>query len=124
MGRDEVMAWVAAYERTWRDNDLDGLAEVFTPDARYLHSPYEEPLVGLDAIRADWPDPTPFTLDVEPVAVDGEVAVVRALVRYTDEAAQEYRDLWLLTFAEDGRVRVFEEWAYWPGKPWTAEQES
>ena len=32
---------------------------------------------------------------------------------------QEYRDLWVLRFAEDGRVEHFEEWAYWPDKPYT-----
>ena len=33
---------------------------------------------------------------------------------------QEYRDLWILRFAADGRVADFEEWAYWPGKPSSA----
>ena len=32
---------------------------------------------------------------------------------------QEYRDLWVLRFAADGRVEHFEEWAYWPDKPYT-----
>jgi hypothetical protein len=32
----------------------------------------------------------------------------------------EYRDLWLLSFADDGRMREFEEWAYWPGQPYTS----
>jgi hypothetical protein len=25
-------------------------------------------------------------------------------------------------FTDDGRVRDFEEWAYWPGKPYTASE--
>jgi len=33
---------------------------------------------------------------------------------------QEYRDLWLLRFAADGRVEHFEEWVYWPDRPSTA----
>jgi hypothetical protein len=30
-------------------------------------------------------------------------------VRYGQSVKQEYRDLWLLEFADDGRVRDFEE---------------
>jgi hypothetical protein len=59
----------------------------------------------------------------EPVAVEGRHAVVRLEVRYGDPAPQEYRDLWVLRFAPDGRVEEFEEWAYWPGKPYTTEAE-
>lgn len=59
-----------------------------------------------------------FTVSAEPVAVEGSDAVVRVEVRYGDPLRQEYRDLWVLRFAEDGRVAHFEEWAYWPGKPY------
>lgn len=123
MDTQAVMAWVAAYERTWRDQDVAGLDRIFTPDAVYLHSPYSEPLVGLEVIGEDWPDPTPFTMRAEPVAVDARRAVVRVLVRYTGEQPQEYLDLWVLDFAADGRVRRFEEWAYWPDKTWSVSQQ-
>ncbi|ACQ81572.1 conserved hypothetical protein [Beutenbergia cavernae DSM 12333] len=125
MDRAQVMAWVAEYERYWRSAELAGVERLFTPDARYRPSPYEESEVGHDAIKAFWADDAglDFTVRAEPVAVDGATAVVRLEVRYGDPAPQEYRDLWLLTFAEDGRVADFEEWAYWPGKPYTASAE-
>jgi ketosteroid isomerase-like protein len=120
--RDEVMRWVARYERAWRDGDLDTVAELFTEDARYRPSPYEESEVGHAAIRAFWLDDEDetFTVRAEPVAVEGREAVVRLEVRYGDPLRQEYRDLWVLRFAADGRVEDFEEWAYWPGKPYAA----
>ena len=59
-------------------------------------------------------------LAAEPVAVQDDRAVVRLQVNYLTLESQEYRDLWLLTFAADGRVSHFEEWAYWPGHPYTA----
>ncbi len=59
-------------------------------------------------------------MQAEPVAVEGRTAVVRVEVRYGDPVRQEYRDLWVLRFAADGRVEDFEEWAYWPGKPFAA----
>jgi ketosteroid isomerase-like protein len=120
--RDDVMRWVAGYERAWRDGDLNAVAELFTEDARYRPSPYEEAEVGHAAIRAFWLDDEgeTFTVRAEPVAVEGHDAVVRLEVRYGDPVRQEYRDLWVLRFAGDGRVEDFEEWAYWPGKPYSA----
>src|SRR6185436_16470092 len=39
-----VMEWVGRYERAWRAADLDAIDELFTPDAHYRTSPYEESL--------------------------------------------------------------------------------
>lgn len=120
MDRTAVMAWVAAYERAWHDDDAGAVGSLFTDGVRYLRSPYERPLDGVQAVRDFWPDPTPFTMEARPVAVEGRDAVVRVLVRYGGDEPQEYTDLWLLRFADDGRVQHFEEWAYWPGRAFTA----
>ncbi|MFC8923818.1 YybH family protein [Cellulosimicrobium sp. NPDC057127] len=123
MTRDEVMAWVGAYVSAWRASDPDAVARLFTEDATYLRSPYdEEPLHGHDAIRGFWTvdEDASFTATGEPVAVEADSAVVRLEVRYTAPREQEYRDLWLLRFAPDGRVSHFEEWAYWPGRSYSA----
>ncbi len=125
MDRDGVMAWVAGYERAWRDGDRAAVARLFTSDAHYRQSPYEEAHVGPAAIRDIWlvDEGEVFTVTAEPVAVEGRAAVVRLEVRYGDPVRQEYRDLWVLRFAADGRVEDFEEWAYWPGSPYTAEDD-
>ncbi|MGY1728812.1 YybH family protein [Geodermatophilus sp. SYSU D01062] len=122
MDRAGVMQWVAGYERAWREGDVAGVARLFTDDARYRRSPYQPSEVGHAAIRAFWREDEgrAFTVTAEPVAVEGRDAVVRLEVRYTDPV-QEYRDLWVLHFAGDGRVEDFEEWAYWPGRSYTAE---
>ena len=116
--RDGVMRWVAGYERAWRDGDVGAVTDLFTDDVRYLVGPYAEPK-GAEEVRAFWADDVGrrFTVAAEPVAVEGRDAVVRLEVRYLDPEEQEYRDIWLLRFAEDGRVEHFEEWAFWPGKP-------
>ena len=53
---DRVMVrqWLAAYEAAWRPPGTDGLAGIFTEDAAYRQSPYQEPVVGLAAIRRMW----------------------------------------------------------------------
>ena len=124
--RSMVRRWLTEYEAAWRAPGTEALAGIFTDDAGYLQAPYEEPVVGLDAIRRMWdeeregPDEV-FTIATEILAVDGATAVVRAEVRYGDPVRQEYRDLWIVRLGDDGRCSWFEEWPYWPGEPRTAE---
>ncbi|MGP4021408.1 YybH family protein [Saccharopolyspora sp. 5N708] len=114
-------AWVAAYERAWRTPGTDVLAEIFTSDATYQQAPYRAPVTGLAAIARMWeaersgPDEA-FQLTSRLVAVDGDTAVVRVEVWYGGQVPQEYRDLWILRFAADGKCRGFEEWPFWPDK--------
>jgi hypothetical protein len=80
--RVKVRSWVAAYEAAWRAPGTVGLAEIFTDAAGYLHTPYAEPVVGLDAIRRMWDDDRDgpdevFTLATSILAVDGGTGVVR-----------------------------------------------
>jgi ketosteroid isomerase-like protein len=123
--RAAVRSWVEGYERAWRTPGTDEISALFTPDATYLHSPYEEPVVGLDAIRRMWDEEREgsnevFALSTEVIAVDDPTAVVRAEVRYGEPVRQEYRDLWILQLEADGRCSWFEEWPYWPGRSYSA----
>jgi ketosteroid isomerase-like protein len=123
--REQVAGWVAGYERVWRTAGTDRLVELFTENASYRTAPYREPSVGLDAIAAMWEreregSDERFEMTSDIVAVDGDTAVVRAEVRYAGPPAVEYRDLWVMRFAEDGRCRAFEEWPFWPGQPLSA----
>lgn len=126
MDRDDVMRWVAAYERAWRDGDVGAVETLFSADAAYRGSPYETPEIGHEAIKAFWLDDegSPFTMQAQVIAAEADHAVVRVDVDYGGPRSQEYRDLWVLRFAEDGRVEDFEEWAYWPGKPYSASDET
>ena len=117
--RDDTEAWIAAYERAWRTEGTGALGELFADDATYRMSPYEEPAIGLAAIAELWereregPDES-FEMRHEIVAVEEGTAVVRVEVEYG--RGTEYRDLWIVRFAEDGRCREFEEWPFWPGQ--------
>ena len=120
-----VSRWLTGYEAAWRSPGTAGLADLFTADASYLQSPYELPVTGLDAIAQMWEAEREgpgevFALATEIVAVDGPVAVVRAEVRYGDPPHQEYRDLWVIRLEDDGRCTWFEEWPYWPERPYSA----
>lgn len=119
MTRDELIAWVAAYERAWRTEGTAPLADIFAPEATYQTAPYAAPHRGLDAIARLWETERAgpgerFSLDVEVIAVEGNTGVVRIEVHYGEPLNQEYRDLWVVTLDEARRCIAFEEWPYWP----------
>jgi SnoaL-like domain len=120
INRVTVEDWIEAYERAWRMAGTDSLGGLFAEDASYRMSPYEEPVRGLAAIGELWeqervgPDEG-FEMRYEVVAVDGDTAVARIAVDYA--TGTQYRDLWVIGFAPDGRCREFEEWPFWPGQP-------
>ena len=118
--RAAVSAWVEGYERAWRTAGTDALAALFTDDATYSMDPYRAAVAGRAAIDALWERERagadePFTMTWELVAVEGDTGVVRVEVAYHDSGNQ-FRDLWIVHFAADGRCSAFEEWPFWPHK--------
>jgi ketosteroid isomerase-like protein len=114
-----IEEWVEGYERAWRSPGTSSLTELFTEDATYRMSPFEEPASGIAAIAELWereregPD-EPFEMRHEIVAAEGDTAVIRVEVQYGGPERLQYRDLWVVRFAADGRCREFEEWPFWP----------
>ncbi len=124
--KGRAASWVDAYEEAWRTAGTERLKGLFSEDATYRMSPYEEPARGLAAIAELWererkgPDEA-FEMEYEVIAEEGDTAVVRLEVRYGDPERNEYRDLWVLRFAEDGCCDAFEEWPFWPGRGFVPE---
>jgi ketosteroid isomerase-like protein len=119
--RTSLEAWIVDYERAWRTAGTASLATLFSEEATYRMSPYEEPVRGLEAIGKLWErerlgSEEAFEMGAEIVAIDGDTAVARVEVAYA-KTGNEYRDLWIIRFAADGRCCEFEEWPYWPGQP-------
>ncbi len=117
MEREAVEDWVAAYEALWRAPGTELLAEIFSPDAVYLPSPWATGMHGLQAIADFWeaerdgPDEE-FTMSHRVLALDGTTAVVRVEVDYA--SGDRWRDLWVLSFDAEGRCSAFEEWPFAP----------
>src|SRR5580765_2887569 len=121
MDRTVVEQWIASYERLWRTPGTEQLADLFTPDASYVPSPWAPHIEGLEAIARFWeaerkgPDEE-FTMSTEVLTVDGGSAVVRVFVDYGADRNTRWRNLWVLRLAPDGRCSWFEEWPFAPGQ--------
>ncbi len=125
MTRDELTGWVDRYEQAWRTAGTELLADLFSSDATYRMSPFEDEVRGLGAIADMWeaeregPEEV-FTMQAEVVTVEGDTGVVRAEVAYGAPTSMLYRDLWVVRLDEQGRCFHFEEWPFWPGRPRSA----
>ena len=106
--RAAASAWVEAYRRAWESNEPDDIRAVFIDDARYFPSPDDEPWTGIDAIVEGWLDNLAeagsTTCEWSIVAVDGDVAVIRAVSTYPDTV---YDNVWIVTLADDGRASEY-----------------
>lgn len=114
MTHDDANRWLQAYVEAWRTYDRDAIGELFTDDARYRYHPWDDPLEGREAIVADWlanrDEPNTWQASYEAWAVEGDRVVATGTSRY-DEASgkRTYHNVFLITFAADGRCRAFTE---------------
>ena len=112
--------WLDRYERAWRSNDAADVSALFTEDAVYRWRPWDTPASGADG-RAEivqaWlkePDePGSWTLQIEPLAVNGDLAIARTIVRYRVGPSRPkpitYHNIWLIRLDADGRCSEFTE---------------
>lgn len=108
--------WLDEYGDASRRNDPAASAALFTDDARYYERPFDEPLVGRDAIERYWAQGATALTDkqssYEILAVVGDRGI--ANWRSTFTRATGIRSsldcLFVADFDDDGRCRQFREW--------------
>lgn len=54
MNEAQFAAWLDAYGRAWQTGDAKRAMTLFAPAATYYETPFDPPLVGLDAIHDYW----------------------------------------------------------------------
>ena len=116
MERAQVTRWLEAYVAAWKSGDRDEIRALFSEDVHYRYHPYDEPLVGRDAVADSWledPDaPGSFDAHYECFAVEGDAAVAVGTSTYRDadgKVARVYENIFLLRFDADGRSTEFTE---------------
>lgn len=115
--------FLATYKQAWETRDPDLAANLFTRDAHYWETPFGEPIVSREAIRAYWKTATDAQRDIRFTVRDsfavGHTLVAEWSCTYTHQpsgspaAAGERRELAGILLADfyGEEVRSFRE--YW-----------
>ncbi len=123
MNHDQVQEWLNRYSEAWETYEPSAIRDLFSETAEYRYHAWDDPIVGREAIVADWlsPDGDPAERDqpgafrsrYEPWALDGRRAVAIGTSDYdatSDSPARTYHNCWLLEFDADGRCISFIEY--------------
>ena len=126
MHRQGAQDWLDRYVAAWRSYDRDDVAALFSADVEYRYHPYDEPVVGRDAVVASWlgegasnaasTRDAPGTYDAQytPVAVDGDIVVATGQSRYREvphgPVVKTYENCFIVRFDDAGRCREFTEY--------------
>src|SRR5512138_1487521 len=117
---EEFSRWLEEYGRASAENDARCSAALFSAEARYYESPYDEPVVGRDAIYRYWKKGGQAfrekTSAYEILAVQDNLGVARWQSSFTvvETGARASLDcIFLVEFDPQGRCSVFREWWHW-----------
>ena len=125
MDRTTAQHWLDRYVDAWLSYDPDDIAGLFSDDVVYRYHPYDEPIVGRDAVVASWlgtgaadggsSRDAPGTYDAEyaPVAVEDDTVVATGTSRYRElpggPVVRTYDNCFVMQFDSEGRCREFTE---------------
>jgi nuclear transport factor 2 (NTF2) superfamily protein len=107
--------WLSRYGRAWETADPDAAAALFTEDATYRETPFDEVMEGREAIRRYWQEIPDTQRDIsfgwEIVGTDPVVVRWRAgYLRVRDGSRIELDGMFLLDFDESsGLCRTLRE---------------
>jgi len=109
----------------WRTYDRDDIAALFAEDVAYRYHPYDEPVLGRDAVVASWlgesdaagtstrDAPDTYEARYTPFAVDGDTVVATGTSVYRDRpdgpVTTTYDNCFLIRFDHEGRCQEFTE---------------
>ena len=126
MDRETAQEWLDRYVDAWLSYDPDDIAALFATDVAYRYHPYDEPIVGRDAVVASWlgesgsddastrDAPGTYEAHYAPVAVDGDTVVATGASRYRERpggpVVRTYENCFVMRFDGEGLCREFTEY--------------
>ena len=125
MDRENAQAWLDRYIAAWKSYDREDVAALFAPTVEYRYHPYDDAIVGVDAVVASWlgehdadgssTRDAPDTYDARytPYAVEDDRVVATGTSVYQDHpdgpVVRTYDNCFLMRFDPEGRCVEFTE---------------
>ena len=126
MDQQAAQDWLDRYVAAWISYDRDDISALFAEDVAYRYHPYDEPIIGREAVVASWlgeaesedastvDPPGTYEAHYSPVAVDGNTVVATGRSLYRDEpggpVVRTYENCFVMRFDSEGRCREFTEY--------------
>lgn len=117
MDKQTFTNWLDRYERAWETGDSAAAADLFTDDALYYETPFDEPFAGRAAIRDYWADVPRLQTDIsfkyEILSIQEQVGIARwwaDFQRIGSGNRVKLDGIMIVTLAANGRCRLFQEW--------------
>ena len=126
MDRNTAQGWLDRYVAAWMSYEREAIGALFSEDVVYRYHPYDEPILGRDAVVASWlgesgsddastrDDPGTYDATYSPVAVDGDVVVATGTSTYRESpggpVVRVYENCFVMHFDSAGRCRDFTEY--------------
>jgi len=118
MDETKFRSWLDAYGRAWEMGDAKGAMTLFAPAAAYHETPFDPPMVGLDAIHDYWKaGATESQREVlfryEVLSVAGDLGIARWTATFTrvpSGVVARLDGVLVARFDAGGRCTEFREW--------------
>ncbi len=117
MSAQDFAAWLDGYKEAWEMRDAEKAGALFTDDATYQETPFDDAMEGRAAIEEYWSGVTADQRDVrftyEVLTCDGDTCLAQWHAAFTSAsggAAIELDGVFLCDFADAQTVKSLKEW--------------
>ena len=126
MEKAEVYRWLGSYVEAWKTYDPDLIGSLFADEVEYRYHPYDDAIVGRDAVVASWigesetpgasarDAPGTYDAGYEAIAVHGDVAVATGVSTYYEAPGgsvdKVFHNCFVMRFDGAMRCTEFTEW--------------
>ncbi len=117
MNTEMLINWLEIYQRAWEGRDPDLAGSIFSENAIYQETPFNEPFSGRDAIIKYWTgvpktqDQIQFNFDILAVTeITGVVHWQSSFIRLTSRKQVDLDGIMTISLNDDGLCTEFKEW--------------
>ena len=110
-------AWLEMYGKASAENDLQASVELFAPNAKYYETPFDEPMIGRNAIYKYWRLGAQSFKDKESyyeiLSVKDNLGIARWHSKFTDiKSGRRFAldCLFIVEFDHNDKCKLFREW--------------